>query len=370
MAVDALAQNPMSDSPDSASRDFDEEANEGLLPLGVFLRALRHGWRLILATAIACLLLMIVYIALLRQPDYLAVAVIGAPANSSLTSTSGQALSAITGIDIGGDETQFNKLIQVLSSTRLAARLEKDHGVMKRVFEGWDEQTKSWQPPPGILPAVKRVAKAMLGLPPWQPPTPSALANFLKQRMTIDPQKPPGQGPLSIRSSIFAVSIDYEDRDYAITLLRQILMDADALVREDQLAATASRIRHLNTAMTGTQELYLRETLQQLLMDQERTLMTLRADRFYAFDMIDPPNADPIPTGPSVPMFLLLSLVGGGLLASVAIYVIALRRHRAAFATGTDPFAAPFPDPVAAFARLFGASRPALRQDRTRPAGR
>jgi hypothetical protein len=317
----------------------------GLLLAGMW-KARKLGVLIIGAFVIAAIL----YVIFLRHPDYVATAVVEPPISSGpQLSGATQVLASFAGIESASSGAQFTKYLQVVGSTRFAARMDRDDGVMKILVSGWDEGTHTWTPPSGFVADAKAKLKAMLGMRPWAPPTTSSLATTLQHMTTI--ALVPGRSPLDLRSQVFSIAVTAPSRDLALNLLSWTLKSADDLVREDQLARTTNRIAYLTQQMGSTQEVYLRQSLQQILMVQEETLMTLRADKYYAIDVIDLPNVSDIPTGSSSTTILAIyALLGFAVYAGIVFVLLILRtrRTRPGFA---DPLREPFPDPLAATAR-------------------
>jgi LPS O-antigen subunit length determinant protein (WzzB/FepE family) len=331
-----------------------ELAPQQAVPIGKLFVAVWRARMLTLFLTLVFILAAFLYVLFLRQPTYMATATIG-PVTQTLGAANRGGIAALAGFGIGGDSDQFNKYRELLDSTRLAARLERDHGVMRHLIPGWDEATHSWQPPSDIVGTIKLAIRAMLGMPAWTPPTPASLSAILQMKLKVNSTSSAIE-LLERRDQIYTVNYESDDREYAIQLLAWILKDADTLVREDQLTTTANRIAYLKKEMDRTPEIYVRDTLQQILVDQENSMMTLQVDRYYAVDMIDPPNADTKPTGPSATSLLLGSAFGGIVLSLLIIYVLFRRRMMAARANGSDPLAEPFPNPfqwIGALARRY-----------------
>ena len=106
----------------------------------------------------------------------------------------------------------------------------------------------------------------------------------------------------------------------------------------------ATEFNYLSGALDKTHELDLRESLSQLLQAEQRQMMVLQADRYYSFDMVDPPAADNVPTAPKVAFIVVAGFFGGLMLGTA--YVFLLIRRRTITSAGVDaPLAAPFPNP-------------------------
>jgi len=312
------------------------------IPLSVLFKAFWKARNFVVTIIGASVVLSFVYLAT-SQRAYSVETVIGPAQDSSGGAKS--ALAGITGALFGGGDTDvnFSKFRQILTSARLADRLEKDHRVAKTLMGGWDEQTHSWLPPSGPLAFIKGGLKALLGLPGWAPPDSAQLAGQLHEIVQIERI---GQGgPLDMKTNLLIVSVKMADKNYAIQLLNWILRDADHVVREDQLTNTTNRIGYLRDALSKTNEVNLIQSLQQILMNEERTQMMLQADKYYAVDVIDPPHYNPSNYSPR-PSLVVFSAILLGLLVSMGIIYIIFRRRMALAQREEDIFATPFPNPI------------------------
>jgi hypothetical protein len=278
----------------------------------------------------------------LREPKYEADAVIAVPTSDHSSGTGGL-LAAVGGVTFNADNSQYAKLLQILQSERLMDSLERKHGVIRKLFPGWNPQTNRWEEP-GIkaLQPIQHALRSMLGKPEWTPPNGNDLLGYFTKRFTVT-EVSHSSAILSNDPKINAIGLELGDREQAIEILTYILQDADDIVRQDQMQTTAARIDYLTSNMDKTIQVDLRESMRSILVDQERALMTLKADRYYAFDLVDPPNADRFPSGPgALILAFLMGFVGFGMSAVVVFLIV---RNRVAKAL--DPLAQPFPDPAA-----------------------
>jgi len=343
-------------SPVAKTNSGQNDASIFSVPLSLFIKGLLAARRLIASIVAASVVVACIYI-FMKPPLYIASATIG-PSAESTTAQGGisSALSAagLGGAFGGGGAGTFTKYVQLLHSRRLAEMLETKQGVLRHLYvDFWDEKTHSWKPPSGPIASVKAVIKSAIGRQ-WRPPSADDLSDALSQIVSVSSASSTSMLEISaLRNQITTVSVTSKDRDYAIALLGYILKDADAIAREDRLANASNRIQYLNALTKTTTDVYLTSSLSQLLMDQERTLMVLKADQYYAFDMIDPPHANVRPLGTS-PITVLMGFFAFAFATAAAlVYFILKRRVSNASVTGEDPLAQPFPDPINMAGRLM-----------------
>lgn len=331
------------------------------LSIGQFVSAYWQARKFVGVVLFLCFAGAILYLALIAQPVYRAKAIIGPPSSGAPSMGGGgaSALALYAGLDLGGDSTTFMKYLQVVHSTRLAEVLDKKYGLMKQMYGGWDEETQQWNPPSGLLPTFTRTMRGLIGMPPWSPPTASTLADRIGK--TLNVTKIQGGSIIDIKTQLYTVSLDGADREATVRLLTMILTEADNIVRQDRLGNAARRMTYLKEMSAQSPELFLRDSLQQVAMEQQRSLMMLKADRLYAVDLVDPPNADGTPVAPRGRVVLMIALTLGLVFTVLVVYLM-LRLHMSrALAAGRDPRTMPFDDPfvtaVAATRRRFSRMR-------------
>jgi len=321
-----------------------ETAGSGEVPIGLIIPALWRARGLIL-TFTVCGALLGALAWLIIPQSYTANAVI-APApqdTSGLSSLSGLGakLGSLTGISLGGlSDEEFSKYMQLITSTRLAGRLEGGYGFTQKLFCGWDSRTKKWISPSTFC-RIKNSIKQLIGLSAWEPPTASDLAYYIKRRIDVSDLE--GGGLLKgSTGSIEAISYSSKDPELAKQFLSAVLIEADALARQDRLADAKNRISYLKHAIDSADEIYLKDNLGQILQSQQSTLMVLQSDKFYAIDVIDPVFLDPH----STPRFATMAAGGiflGLLSGVVGVFFILQRRLMIARGGSFAQILAPFP---------------------------
>lgn len=333
-------------SPATNTSIFDPPATGADRPVltpALVSAGLWRAWKLGLSILAVFVGLALFYVTVLRHPPYVATAVIEPPISSGpQLSGASQMLASLAGVESNAGSAQFTKYLQVIGSTRFAEEMDRQHGVMRMLVSGWDPRTQSWTPPQGALADFKAKIKQLLGMPGWTPPDASSLAETLQSMTTI--ALVPGRSPLDLRSQVFSVSVRAKNREQALNLLTWTLRTADYIVRQDQLARTINRIAYLKQQIDATQEVYLRQSLQQILMSQEETLMTLQADKYYALDVVDTPSVSDKPVGTSGTAILFMAAAAGGLVYVLVVAFLLSRRLRNP--RQGDPLRTPFPNPI------------------------
>lgn len=333
------------------------ETEDVVIPLALYIAALKRSKKLIFCFFVVGIVLALLYITFKPQM-YVAQATIAAAPQETGSQSSGLSSKLATaslmgGLSFGGANADtYTKYVQIIQSRRLAETLEQRHKIMENELYStiWDSERKKWVPQFNVLFYIKEAVKVLLFRPAWQPPSIDDLSDRLNERIlsvdTAEGSDSSGFGS-ALKNPINVVSVRYKDRDYAIKLLNYILKDSDELVRRDRLTNTTNRIAYLNSALKQTTDISMHDSLTSLLADQERNLMMLKVDKFFAVDVIDPPHADTKPLGAS-PIIILLGFVVVSLgIAAGCVFIMLRNRVAQSLVTGGSALDKQFPDPFA-----------------------
>jgi hypothetical protein len=127
----------------------------------------------------------------------------------------------------------------------------------------------------------------------------------------------------SLTSVTWTLDLVHRDRDLALLMLERIHIAAEARVRETLAELAARRILALEARLRTEQDLFLRNTLHELLAQQQRAALVVAADEAAAARLISPAAAALRPSVPNRPLLLALLAVAvalaGLLLATAAL---------------------------------------------------
>jgi uncharacterized protein involved in exopolysaccharide biosynthesis len=264
--------------------------------------------KVVIAFCVVALVAVTAAFCVVVTPRYGASAVIAPVASASGESQNLAMLSgiaSIAGLGTATPETisEFQKFEQILSSVRLAERLEERYGLLEEIFANeWDEATRSWHPPSGFISTARQTLREMFGLPAWEPPSPRRLAEYFAQNVQITEVD---------RTAIKKVSFQHPDRDFALRVLLILCKEADDMLREIARADITNTVEYLRSRMGDTDVVEYRASLTNLLSAQERMLMFINTNGAYAADFLDEPAASDVPVFPNVELFLVLAVLGG-----------------------------------------------------------
>lgn len=202
-------------------------------------------------------------------------------------------LEDLAGITGGMSTSSFDPLqrfTETLTNNTVASRLILDAPwLLPTIFPSqWAPDTKKWHPPTGIFASVKQGFKTALGLGPWQPPDFSKLQRILERKVAVDKQ---GRYP------IYRISLEWRDPATAAQLLNLVLKTNDSIIQHDAQTRLSSTVSYLQSRLRVESEVSRRNALNQLLLEQERSLMAAEVTGPYAAKIIDRMSTVPVFTG-------------------------------------------------------------------------
>ena len=199
-------------------------------------------------------------------------------------------LENLAGMAGGMSVSSFDPLqrfTETLTNNTVASRLISDAPwLLPTIFPSqWAADTKKWHPPAGILASVKRGVRAALGLEPWQPPGFNELQRVLERKVAVDKQ---GRYP------IYRISLEWRDPATAAQLLNLLLKTNDSIIQHDAQTRLSNTVSYLQNRLRVESEVSRRNALNQLLLEQERSLMAAEVTGPYAANIIDRMSTTPV----------------------------------------------------------------------------
>lgn len=296
-------------SQDNQQTDEPESAIDPRAIIRDVAEKLKKYYRLLLACLIVYVLAAFAFAALV-QPQYLAVAIVG-PAQTSLSQTmlasglSGSGLaglaSKLSGLGSLADQgTPFSEYTQLLTSRRLAEDLAQRKDILPVIFyKKYDEDKKKWLPRGDVFHRTIDFVKWLLHYPVKPVPDADDLAKFFSKNMDVQ---------TSLESEFVTVTLEFKDPVQSQELLTKILLDADRIVRSDTRADVSARLSYLEHTLPKIDQTDVKESLISILSIQQQQMMAINADKLFAFDLVDPPHADLVPSWPNLPLIGFLAI--------------------------------------------------------------
>jgi hypothetical protein len=276
--------------------------------------AIRSGWQDIILVGVAGLLLGIVYL-FVATPVYTVKLVVGPVQNQNNSSSGGalRQLSALASLNLNSSNTGFNDALDIMQSASVSLRLANDQRIMRQVFRTeWDPEAGKFRPNPSILTWISHVVPVLFGRPYWIAPGPGRLALYLDKSIVVT-----DFGENDLKQLTYLTP----NPEFGKYLLNRIYEAADDEMKENTLRRAERYIRYLERRLQTVTVTEHREALTQLLIDQERTRMTIDPDLPFAMQVVTPALASDAPTTPAIAPTIAIFLLAGASLGALLAFI-------------------------------------------------
>ncbi|MBR0674021.1 hypothetical protein [Neoroseomonas soli] len=274
------------------------------MPLALLLRVIR-GWRWRLAAAVLALWAGGAALVLLAPRAHVAQAVV-APAEttsfavSSLLSPSPFAPGGLLDTRPTGN---FAVYLGVLRSPEAAALLARETAIAAALTER-------------RASGLGRALRAMLGAD--RPADADDVLDWLARNLAVTQ---------SLASVTWTLELAHADPALALDMLRRLHGFAEAKVRADLAEQAARRVAALERRLARESDLFLRNSLYELLAQQQRAGLVVAADEAVAARLVSAPMVEARPSLPNRPLLIGLLGVVVPLAVLLAGAALALLRH-------------------------------------------
>jgi hypothetical protein len=116
----------------------------------------------------------------------------------------------------------------------------------------------------------------------------------------------------------WTLTLPHRDREVALDALRRLHVFAEAKVRADLAELSRRRIAALEARLARESDLYIRQSLYELLAQHQRADVVVTADEVVAARLVQAPMVELRPSLPNRPLLLLLLLIAAPM-AAVAV---------------------------------------------------
>lgn len=137
----------------------------------------------------------------------------------------------------------------------------------------------------------------------------------------------------SLASVTWTIEVAHRDRDLALEVLQRLHGFAEAKVRADLADQAARRVAALERRLARESDIFLRNSLYELLAQQQRAGLVVAADEAVAARLVSAPAAEARPSLPNRPLLLALLAVAGPLAVLLAGVALVLLREARGFAS-------------------------------------
>lgn len=131
----------------------------------------------------------------------------------------------------------------------------------------------------------------------------------------------------SLASVTWAIEIAHADPALALDMLRRLHGFAEAKVRADLAEQAARRVAALERRLARESDIFLRNSLYELLAQQQRAGLVVAADEAVAARLVSAPMVEARPSLPNRPLLIGLLALAGPLAVLLAAAGLALMRH-------------------------------------------
>ena len=226
-------------------------------------------------------------------------------------------LASLAGINFAGMQqnvSPFSLYPVTLTSGAVADDLASHSPeIMHRLFKAqWNEHTRKWTPPSGVVHNVASVLKMMFNPRPeqWTPPSGAQLQELIAARVQTqqDAKKP-----------ILTISFADPDPVFARYFVEKLNESTDRVLRRMALDRSSQYARYLQEQLATVQQVDLRLVLVNSLSTQETLIMMGNSNTSFAAQTLGPAASSLRPTYPSPLLIFLLSIIVGVLLGGAVV---------------------------------------------------
>jgi uncharacterized protein involved in exopolysaccharide biosynthesis len=189
----------------------------------------------------------------------------------------GAMIASEVGIGATGSLEQFDV---VLNSRELTSSIVKQHNLLSVLFEDdWDPVKKSWKDEP---PKAEDIYKVVHNL------------------LTVTPDK---------KQNVIQVSFESKDPKMAQTILDYFIVGMSEFLRRQTLEDAVAQRVHLSQQLSKTADPLLKNRLYELIAKQIEKETLAKVQKYYSFNVIDPPYVPELKFKPKRALICVISVV-------------------------------------------------------------
>lgn len=202
--------------------------------------------------------------------------------NGSVGALLGQfsGLASMAGISLGGGNYEIN--LAVLKSRTFIKKIVEDNNLMPLLFpDEWDAGEKAW-----------------IETDPEKQPNLWDAYRLLNEILTVSTDR---------NTNLTKVSLERESPKQAASWLRLFIETLDKHLKEQAIKEAESNITYLTKQIEETPILEMRQALYGVIAEQTRQIMLAKAQQYFAFKIIDPPEPPDEKHKPKRSLIVILS---------------------------------------------------------------
>lgn len=202
--------------------------------------------------------------------------------NGSVGALLGQfsGLASMAGLSLGGGSYETN--LAVLKSRIFIKKIVEENDLMPLLFpDEWDAEKKTW-----------------IEKDPEKQPTLWDAYRLFDKILTVSTDK---------KNNLTRVSLEREDPKQAASWLKLFIETLDKHLKEQTIRDAEANISYLNEQIEDSPLLEMRQALYRVIAEQTKQIMLAKAQQYFAFRMIDPPEPPDKKYKPKRSMIVILS---------------------------------------------------------------
>lgn len=201
------------------------------------------------------------------------------------------AAASLFGVDIGGQQANSN--LPFLQSRAIVENFILENDLLPILLEDSDED------------AFAEFSEDQLIY--------AAVTLFLDEVLTINQD---------LATGLIAVTIRWKDPEIAYQWNLGLIDLANREIRENELRLAENFYSYLNSELTATNSVELRQSIASMIEAQMQTIMLANADAEYAFSYIDPPRIPDRRAYPRRSLMVILSFIASLFLSVIGLLII------------------------------------------------
>jgi uncharacterized protein involved in exopolysaccharide biosynthesis len=201
------------------------------------------------------------------------------------------AAASIFGVDLGGQQTNSN--LPFLQSRAIVENFILENDLLPILLEDSDED------------AFAEFSEDQLIY--------AAVTLFLDEVLTINED---------LATGLITVIIRWKDPEIAYEWNLGLIDLANREIRENDLRLAENFYSYLNSELTATNSVELRQSIASMIEAQMQTIMLANADAEYAFSYIDPPRIPNIRAYPRRSLMVILSFIASLFVSVIGLLII------------------------------------------------
>ena len=216
---------------------------------------------------------------------------------------SGIGLGMFSSLTSGVTLSNYDKLVEVLTSADTAAYLKANNDLLARLMpERWDATRMQWKRPTGLAARARSMLNRMFGLPAWTQPSVEPLMDLMERRLRVVANNGGRSHTISFRHSDPAVARE---------TLESILNAADNLLQERHRQLVEENVAFLRDRMHSETLVEVRTVLSRQLGEQFIRSAMLANSGPYAYEILENFRVSSNPVSPRPALAIILALLAG-----------------------------------------------------------